>query len=606
MNRFLGGILGPAAAERLDWRFPQLTRWLYPNAECLLAAEGDRQVFERGQLLAIVRGYAVPKRDGHATQGRELARFVCSHYEKHHELPIEELEGNYSLVLVDRRAGQVLLYRNLVGNTFLYYAPVPEGFLFSSNLTTLADALDNPRTNEAVLPAFFFFRYVPGRDTLFSGVFRLMPGELVQWGPDGVHRSQHECLPQPGTSLAGQDAVEQLHEVVGNAVADCSSAFPKAANLLSGGVDSSYIQCLLGRTRSGKQIRPPSFSLSVDHPQTRSDTEYARSAAALLGTDHQLVAADAPYSEQLIAAIAATGEPPHHVQSVYYPSLARAMVSSGSPVGVCGQGADALFGLGWVTMLRRAQAVRRWLPFRFLRRWALRMAGRRATPFRQQYMTLADHLDDPESPHHPLNLVAAYGTWSDVTACFGTDEATRVLAERRELLLKYGATSGGLVAQVHACDFLTDSIDSAALWAGLFSVAGGDLVCPFLDSRVVRFAMGLSPQVRFGGTEPKALLKEALARHAPRELAYRTKLAFGQPIFEWLEHGGQLRQLAERIAHYDFLDASVRTHVLARPNWFLYSLLCYDVWHKLFIDRSLPRPQAVQPRFAPQVASLVQ
>jgi hypothetical protein len=29
---------------------------------------------------------------------------------------------------------------------------------------------------------------------------------------------------------------------------------------------------------------------------------------------------------------------------------------------------------------------------------------------------------------------------------------------------------------------------------------------------------------------------------------------------------------------------------LARPNWFLYSLLCYDLWHKLFIERSLARP----------------
>ena len=72
-------------------------------------------------------------------------------------------------------------------------------------------------------------------------------------------------------------------------------------------------------------------------------------------------------------------------------------------------------------------------------------------------------------------------------------------------------------------------------------------------------------------------------------MAYRFKLGFGQPVFEWMAPGGQLRSWVEQIGTYDFVDAGARTIALARPNWFLYSLLCYDLWHKLFIERSLPR-----------------
>jgi hypothetical protein len=73
-------------------------------------------------------------------------------------------------------------------------------------------------------------------------------------------------------------------------------------------------------------------------------------------------------------------------------------------------------------------------------------------------------------------------------------------------------------------------------------------------------------------------------------LAYRKKLSFGQPIFEWLAPGGPLRPLVDRIAPYEFVDAKVLARVRQRPTWFLYSLLVYDLWYKLFIDRSSPRP----------------
>ena len=74
-------------------------------------------------------------------------------------------------------------------------------------------------------------------------------------------------------------------------------------------------------------------------------------------------------------------------------------------------------------------------------------------------------------------------------------------------------------------------------------------------------------------------------------MARRPKLGFGQPIFEWLAPGGQLRHLAERLGRHEFVDPVALARSLGKPNWFLYSLLCYDLWHRLFIDRSLSRPE---------------
>jgi hypothetical protein len=112
---------------------------------------------------------------------------------------------------------------------------------------------------------------------------------------------------------------------------------------------------------------------------------------------------------------------------------------------------------------------------------------------------------------------------------------------------------------------------------------------------MLRLALNLPQVVRYRFRWPKDLLKRALARRAPRELAVRTKLGFGQPIFEWLAPGGQLRPMVERLAAYDFLDSAVLERVRRKPTWFLYSLVCYDAWHRLFIDRTLPRPTGPTP-----------
>jgi hypothetical protein len=129
------------------------------------------------------------------------------------------------------------------------------------------------------------------------------------------------------------------------------------------------------------------------------------------------------------------------------------------------------------------------------------------------------------------------------------------------------------------------------------------LLCPFLDSRIVGLALSLPAAERFPPRRPKDLLRRGLARHATAGLAQRGKLGFGQPIFEWLGPGGQLRPFVEQIADHGFVDPRTLERLRARPTWFLYSLLCYDLWEKLFIRRSLPRPAAVaRPRPAPLAA----
>jgi asparagine synthase (glutamine-hydrolysing) len=568
--------------------------WTYSSDETDLFVQGcgpGWRLFTWEGLALLIRGYVRAAGTSGAAEVERLAEELRCHYLEHGDLAVERLEGSFTLALLDGQARRLLLYRNLVGAGFTYYFERPDCLLFGSNLAQLVDsARTEPRPNRDALPTFFLYRFVPGRETLFEDFFRLLPGEMVSWDARGLTRVQRQTFADlTGSRTTPGDAVERLEETMTAVLADCAALRPEAANLLSGGVDSSYLQALWNRVASSGGQLPPSFCVSVDHPHTWRDTDYAVTASQALGTRHTLVPADDPYTTYLIQTLASTGEPPNHVQSAYFGHLARAMVAQGFATGLCGEGADSLFGLGLATQLHNAGLLRKLVPSKPARLLARTFAGLLGFSRLRATLRLADQLGNLNDLSHPVNQVAAFTDWEAGIACFGADAVAEATAKRRSLLDHY-AVPDDPMDRLHAAGFLGEAMDSASLWTTLFNNAGGDLLCPFLDSRMLRFALTLDPAVRYPFRRPKDLLKRALARRAPLELAQRSKLGFGQPIFEWLAPGGQLQPLVEQIGHHDFVDPASLARTRERPTWFLYSLLCYDLFHKLFIDRSLPRP----------------
>src|SRR5262249_26681904 len=146
-----------------------------------------------------------------------------------------------------------------------------------------------PTPNGEMLPALFLYRYTPGGETLFRGIRRLMPGEQVTYDSQGMTRSQRRTLGnlQEGRAI-GRDAADRIEEEMGRVLADCAVAYPDAVNLLSGGVDSSYIQSHWNAIRPRPGERPRTFGVFVDHPSTTREADYAISAAETLGAEHTL------------------------------------------------------------------------------------------------------------------------------------------------------------------------------------------------------------------------------------------------------------------------------------------------------------------------------
>jgi asparagine synthase (glutamine-hydrolysing) len=568
-------------------RAPAGWRCVSGDAQMFATEGGGARLFTWGDLGLIIRGYARRAGDTGPLDLEAIAADLRARYLEQNTLAVDDLDGCFTIALVDGAARRIVLFRSLVGAGFTYYHSHGDDFLFGGNLAQLVDAAgQSPRENLLALPTFFLFRFVPGRETLFDDFFRVLPGEEVVWSGRSVRRRQRHRFSDLIRKQSAGDPLEALEETTARVLSDCAAHRPGTANLLSGGVDSSYLQAIWSRI-NGRQAQR-SYSLTVDHPRSHADTEYARSMADALQTAHTFVPADRHYAEYLVDTIAATGEPPNHVQSAYFGALARAMRADGAATGLCGEGADSLFGVGLANQIQNARIVRALLPLSVLRRTVASVTALLGWHRVASTCRLANGIADYSDLNHPVNRVASFADWDSVEACFGRAGVVEAAAYRRELLHRLGISADPL-DRLHGAGYLGEAADSASLWTTLFNAEGADMLCPFLDSRMLRLALNLPRSVRYPFRRPKELLKRALARHVGDSMARRPKLGFGQPIFEWMSPGGQLRHLVERVEQHEFIDATAFQQALREPSWFLYSLLCYDVWYKLFIDRSLPR-----------------
>src|SRR6185295_20038155 len=90
--------------------------------------------------------------------------------------------------------------------------------------------------------------YLPGRETLVRGVFKVLPGERVEWRDGRIEREFYWSLPPEPSSFADEDTLRmRLREALEAAVRRRLPAGEPVGASLSGGIDSSLVVALAAR-----------------------------------------------------------------------------------------------------------------------------------------------------------------------------------------------------------------------------------------------------------------------------------------------------------------------------------------------------------------------
>jgi hypothetical protein len=320
---FVGSVNQPLAPPRTASRSTDLS----PGCRGLLG-----ETFHWEGLTLVIRGYLRPAGSTEPLVRERLAEELRWRYLEQGALDIADLEGSATVVLFDDHDGEVQAARSATSPFPLYYRAEPGRLLLSDQLAELASqARKTLAADPEAAQAWVEDGTLPARQTLFEGLFRLLPGERITFDHRGLCRFALSTVPPGRLTLALLDVVMR----------DCLSLLGRPAAILVGHWPSVWLQALRNRHLAEDEMLPASLSLAIDEPDAWAETDWVMHLTQRLGTGHALIPAERP-AEDLLATLAATAEPPAADVDLFLAPFSTQMRRSGVRTVLLDWGIDPL------------------------------------------------------------------------------------------------------------------------------------------------------------------------------------------------------------------------------------------------------------------------
>lgn len=541
---------------------------------------------------------------------------------------LQRFNGMFAFALWDRHDRVLHLVRDRPGEKPLYYGWMGDTLLFASELKSLrAHGAFQPEIDRNAVALFLRLAYIPAPHSIFRGVYKLTPGTVLSipaarignrpspkpyWSAlDTVERARSN--PFTGTV---DDAVEQLDELLRDAVKMRMEADVPLGAFLSGGIDSSTVVSMM-QAQSSRPVK----TFTIGFVESRYDeARFAAPVARHLGTDHTELCVTPAEAQTVIPRLPMLyDEPfadPSQIPTFLVSELARREVT----VSLSGDAGDELFGgYNRYTWGKRIWEKIGWTP-RPVRQLAARALTSVSPPgwaslFRALGPVLPRGIRERSDRVHKLASALAAPSaealyiqlasqWQDPAAVvLGSTEPPTILTDEGQWpgmseIIEH-------MMFVDTVTYLPDDILAKVDRATMGVSLEGRL--PFLDHRVIDFAWRLPLAWKVRGTEGKWLLRKVLYRYVPPALIERPKMGFGVPIGTWLR--GALREWADALLDEKRLrDDGLVDATLVRAKWHAHLSGEFDyqylLWPVLMLQAWIDDQEAPQQR-APALAAAV-
>src|SRR5713101_452410 len=229
--------------------------------------------------------------DGHVFQTETDTEVILALYAQKGPECLQYLNGMFALAIWDSAERTLFLARDRVGIKPLYYAETADGIVFASEIKALlASQRVSPQVVVANIDTYLSFDYVPGVETLFQGVRRVLPGQWLQISPEGIKSTSYWDLEYaPNHQRNPQETAEELRELLLDAMRIHLRSDVPVGVFLSGGLDSSATVALL--TEAGIH-NLKTFSVAHQAGGQYDETPYARLVADRFQTNHHVLYMD--------------------------------------------------------------------------------------------------------------------------------------------------------------------------------------------------------------------------------------------------------------------------------------------------------------------------
>lgn len=485
------------------------------------------------------------------------------------ENTVKRLIGMFAFAIFDRETRNLFLARDRLGIKPLYWGKFNDLFIFGSELKALRKAEGwNPELDRNAMSAFMRHNYIPAPNSIYKNVQKLEPGNILCINQQGyIHHTKYWdlvdiaqnglCNPlhQPDNIL-----IDQLDNLLGDAVSRRMVSDVPIGALLSGGIDSSLVTALMVE-RSNQPVN--TFSIGFQE-QEFNEAPYAREIAKHLGTQHTELYVESEHALDIVDKLPTWYDEPFADSSQLPTALVCELTKKHVTVVLTGDGGDELFtgynrytlGLDmWNKANIAPYPIRKIIAQTLLKQSTTRldMVGK-FIPHRRRPSQLGHKLhkfanailqNDPDMMYR--RMISHWHDPDDIV--IGANEHKGVLWDTSisQVVPGFLERMQFLDTVTYLPDDILTKVDRASMSVSL------ETRVPLLDHRIVELAWQLPQKMKLRNKQSKWALRECLFKRVPRHLIERPKMGFGVPFDQWLR--GPLRDWAEALLNENRLNA---------------------------------------------------
>ena len=419
----------------------------------------------------------------------------------------------------------------LLGEKPIFFYEDQDKFIFASETKAILACHGVDKTlNPSIINYFFTFGYSKPQKSIFNKIRKLNPGSYFLVKENQVHENRYWNLSDFQLLSESEETVENnVEQLLEDAVEMRMVADVPVGAFLSGGIDSSLLVAMMRKHHNDVQT----FTIGFDASKGYDETQDAKAVAKYLGVKNTCFTLGENELMKVLPALAGYYDEPFADAAAFPLYCLSELTKSSAKVILSGDGGDELFA-GYGRYKKASQYAK-----------LAKLSGRVPSAV----SPLFDLLSKVSGRKH-FEGIGKFDFYDFYQKSF----EIMSLRERENLLIKssiddnllsedyrdygeqYYRNSGrDVINHLQVIDLSTRLVESflqktdRAMMAQ--SIEGR---LPFLDHRLVEYAMKIPGTHKLKGGESKYILKKILGKYLPSNMVYRPKHGFNVPLEEWI------------------------------------------------------------------------
>jgi asparagine synthase (glutamine-hydrolysing) len=489
------------------------------------------------------------------------------------------LNGYFAFAFYEKDKNRLQLGRDRFGIKPLYYYLDKEKLAFASELKALLAITGKQELNTDQLYTYFRLNYCAGNDSIFRNIFQLPPGNILTIENNAISISTWYKESEGKSPY-------QLRDILFDSVKLRLQADVPVGSFLSGGLDSSLISAIAAKHH--QEIH--TFSIGFKNEHYFDESKYAAMVSRHIGSKHhEIQLSQNDFQENIHEFLNGIDEPFADSSAFNFYMLSK-YTQRHVKVSLSGDGADELFkgyhkhkALHYTKSGGRKTIVKLLYPLAKLIRES--RDGVMSNKWRQlkKFHQLM-HL----SGRQQLEFLAQISSHQETEQLFAVshdNEYFKNLFNTSELFPN-NPLHNTFDLQVVLKDDMLVKADRFSMRHGL------EIRNPFLDYRVVEYALKLNDNEKINATGQKLILKKTFKDLLPHQIFERRKKGFELPLRKWMmvclkndiEHKWFNREMVEqqKLFRFEYISQLKQRAFSANPGDAaakLWALVVFQNWY---------------------------